>query len=796
MKKYFTIQVFLILFCIDIYANTNNLPLVFTENKGQIKYGCGTIATDILYSLKASDMRVDIKANGIYYNFFEANIIDDGLMFDSGLPHKGKFYQNSQKISKQYIIKMQLSGANTSPEVVSLNEQPYFENIYTSGVDIISKAKSFSTILIKEIYPGIDWKIYIKEGKVKYDFVVSAGGDHTRIKMNYSGADLIDILEDGSLSARCPLGEITEQNPITYKLKSMERIQSRFVLKDGLVTFDIAEFSETIVIDPEVVWCTYFGGGGYDTFTKSVMDKSGNIYFGGQTESIMGLTSADSHSPQYNGGLTDALVVCMDSTGNRLWATYFGGSKIDGFSGIAIDQTGYLYLDGATSSTSNIATPGAYQTTYGGGQSDIMLAKFTTSGKLIWSTYIGGPGIDGTWRDLPDYVFNDIVLTHENNIFIGSLTTSVTGISTLGSHQESSGGGLDACIFKFDTSGMRIWGSYYGGSGDEYVSGMAYGDGNIYFSGGTQSTTKIASPGSYQITKGNDSEGYIVKMSDSGTRIWGTYYGANGYDEINNLQLDGEGSIYCIGTTESNVLIATQGTDQPAIGGNNDGFLIKFDTLGQRRWGTYIGGSQNEYFFGLGFDIYHNVFVSGMTTGSTTKISTSDAFQPIYGGGPFDAVVAIYDRNGQKLYGSYYGGGGNDRSWIITPYNEHSIYLCGETSSTNLSKGDVFQTAYGGGISDVFLLKLEYPSKLDIDKANLSIEIYLCPNPAFDFIYIEGNNVKLFDDYKIYDINGKIHQYKIMGDRIDVSNLIPGNYIISWNDKIKSINYYSKFTKM
>src|SRR5207249_3764101 len=72
----------------------------------------------------------------------------------------------------------------------------------------------------------------------------------------------------------------------------------------------------------------------------------------------------------------DAFVVKLDPTGSALiYSTYLGGSGEDGGAGIALDSSGNAYVVGATSSTDFPTTPGAFQTTFGGGEADVFVTK-------------------------------------------------------------------------------------------------------------------------------------------------------------------------------------------------------------------------------------------------------------------------------------------------------------------------------------------------------------------------------------------------------------------------------------
>lgn len=784
--------VIVILLQTNVFGKDITTP-VFVENIGRIKYPDGTIAKDILFIMQEGNLRIDIKSDAICYNFFDRKEIENSTSTMNLLPMKGRQY--SQSTTRQYIIEMKLIGANNDASILPLEEQPYYENVYTSSLSEKRKARSYSAILIKNIYKGIDWKIYTIDGKVKYDFIVQPNADINRLKMKYIGADKIQILDNGSLSISCPLGVLTEASPYTYDLNSKAKISSQFQLDNGVVSFLVDKPSDSFVIDPEISWCTYYGGTKTETMSKVINGPNGYMYLVGSTESSSGIASPGSHSPEYKGGTMDGILVCMDTSGQRIWATYFGGNGTDGLSGIAADKNGFLYVTGATNSTSGIATDSAFQTQYGGGQSDIVLAKFSNDGQLLWSTYYGGNSVDGTWPSIQDFVIAYITVSEDNSIYVSSITSSQKNIATVDAHQEILGGDIDVCLIKFDTSGHRIWGTYYGGSNLEYPTQPQTEKEFVYFGGGTESTSRIATNGSHQVSKGNGNDGFLAKMTSSGQRVWGTYFGQNGYDEMNNLITDNIGSIYCIGTTSSNVQIATTGTDQPSIGGQFDGFLVKFDKSGKRLWGTYIGGFNNEYFFGLKLDKNGNILVAGMADGSSDQLCTQDAFQPKYGGGTFDAIVAIYNTDGQKLFASYFGNKGNDRAFIILQDDDSSIFLAGETSSVNLSIGNVFQTEYGGGVTDMFLMKFQYPDKLELYKNPQINEIGIYPNPVSEYISLLDLKIEKGSEFTIMNMDGfVVKRGEMTPEKILVNDLLSGNYLLRIKSNQKE--YIAKFIKI
>src|SRR5690606_16014129 len=147
-----------------------------------------------------------------------------------------------------------------------------------------------------------------------------------------------------------------------------------------------------------------------------------------------------------------------------------------------------------TDSLSDIVTPGAHQLYYGGGETDLYLAKFDTSGNRIWSTYFGGEDMELSLQEGYGLVCDGRM------IYMAGATRSYSGIAK-GGHQLYYGGLQDALLAKFDENGTLKWSTYYGGYRDESWANVAIDkNGSIYLSGMTASPNDMATPGSFQAT--------------------------------------------------------------------------------------------------------------------------------------------------------------------------------------------------------------------------------------------------------------------------------------------------------
>jgi uncharacterized protein (TIGR02145 family) len=398
-------------------------------------------------------------------------------------------------------------------------------------------------------------------------------------------------------------------------------------------------------------------------------------------------------------GNYDGLLVKFNASGQRQWGTYFGGTGQEDLGSCIVNRGGNIYVSGDTKSTSGIATIGSHQSVYGGGLYDCFFEKFNQAGNRLWGTYYGGEGVDQ----------GGIMNVDKNgNIFLTGTTHSDTGIATSGSYQpnRNSPNGENAFLAKLDSNGVRLWGTYYGGEVGEQGSACSTdGSGNVYFAGWTQSLANIASPGAFQQTYGGGpNDGFLAKFTTGGQRVWATYYGGANGEAFYGCSSDYTGNVCLVGETNSTNRIASPGCHQPAFGGGpQDAFIVKFDSLGQRQWGTYYGGTDGEYAYDCTFGWNNSIYMAG-TSASVFNISTPDAYQPALAGLD-DGFLVKFNAAGQRQWGTYYGGSGWDIFTKCVYIQGDTLCLAGTThSSFNIASPGSYQEFYAG-ISDEMLVK-------------------------------------------------------------------------------------------
>ncbi len=601
-------------------------------------------------------------------------------------------------------IDFEFEGANPDVTIVPGDKEGMTVNYVNthSGENGILGVSFYKTLTYKNLYDHIDMVISANTTGLEYEFVVHPGGNPGNIKLIRSGSDNMEMLTNGGVRYSTALGTLEESRPQSFI--GSQTIKSNFIRSGNKLSFNTEEYdrSKDLVIDPGIIWSTYFGGAGGDVSASMSLDLSGNIYIAGYTSSTTGIATKGVYQTSLTGGSDyDVFVAKFTSNGKLIWATYFGGDSTDIAQGCATDNSGNVYVTGYTLSQTGLATKGAYQAALSGNINyhDAFLAKFNTNGGLDWSTYFGGGNEDIGWS---------VAVDGNSNAYLCGYTASISGIATKGSMQTSYGGGAyDAFVAKFSSAGSLGWATYFGGAFQDKGSGIGVDSSkNIYITGWATSPNGIATSGAYKtdcdIYYGN---AFLACLDSNGMQKWGTYFGGNGAGDIGNaLATNGKDKVYFTGSTRNTSNVATTGAYQTIIGGSDDVFVADFNTSGSINWATYYGGHAADQANGISSDGSGNIFITGYTN-SQNQIATAGAFQTSGVNNSSNAFLAEFNSKGLLQYGTYYvGSSGGEVGWGIANDNAGNTYMSGQSVSSGLATTGAYQTSLGGS-SDAFIAK-------------------------------------------------------------------------------------------
>lgn len=293
---------------------------------------------------------------------------------------------------------------------------------------------------------------------------------------------------------------------------------------------------------------------------------------------------------------------------------------------------------------------------------------------LVWSTYHGGAAVD---------VCMAMGIDGQDNLYTTGYTSSSANIATTGAYQSQASGSLDIFLTKSSSGGQKIWSTYFGSAAVEIAYALhVKQDGTTYIAGATNSTVGLATSAAHQTLYGGGVNDIVIAAFNSaGQRIWASYYGGNGHDIAEAVTCDKSGNVIFSGHTESTGNIASAGAYQTVYNFNYDVCLVKFSATGQRIWGTYYGDSGTDEAYGICTDAQRKIYITGGTT-SISDITTAGAHQQSPGGAS-DAFLARFDSTGTSLEWATYLGGINDDAGRALAVSNGTIFIGGNTSSTN-----------------------------------------------------------------------------------------------------------------
>lgn len=608
-------------------------------------------------------------------------------------------HDHSDSLIKAQMIRSTFLNSNWQGKRLERDSSSWYRN-YILGNDSTkwkSGIRSLLSVEYQELYPGINMNVDGKSQRVKLTYFVSPGADPSLIQYQIEGANSLHIDEGGQLVIANRFGEIRESKPIAWTEKNGNRsaVNVYYKLTGNIVSFHLPDgydISETLVIDPYLVFSTFTGSTADNWGFTAAPDPNGNLFAGGIVFGPGYPTTTGAFDVSYNNGTEtgfniDIGISKFNSTGTTLlYSTHLGGTRNETPNSIVSSTTGELFILGVTSSNDFPVGPAAYDNSFNGGPtttqnslnftgSDIFIARLNAGGTaLVASTYVGGSGVDGLNITNLNYNYGDqfrgeIILDPSGNVYVASTTQSGNFPVVLGS-QNFLNGSQDAVIFKMPpTLSSMTWSTYFGGSGNETGNSLQVAsNGDVYVGGGTNSATLPFLSGNDLTFNGGLADGYVTRFNGTnGTILSGTFMGLGEYDQTYFVQLDIDDNVYVFGQSQSPWAIT------PGVYGtpNSGQYMRKYTPdLLTINWTTMVGAgtgnveiSPTAFLVSDCYDIYFSGWggsVNSSNSQATFSSSngfqcTPDAYQANTNGSNFYIGVLAQDAAYLK-YGTYMGG--------------------------------------------------------------------------------------------------------------------------------------------
>jgi hypothetical protein len=406
-----------------------------------------------------------------------------------------------------------------------------------------------------------------------------------------------------------------------------------FTIAPGSQNAFVAKLNPTGVLQ----YATYLGASGPDSGLGIAVDGTGAAYVTGQTASPAFPTTSGAFQTVNHGGFSDCFVSKLNAAGSALvYSTLLGGSALDLCSGIGLDAPGEAYVTGTTYSF-NFPLQAAMQTGLQG-TANAFVAKINPAGSaLVFSTYIGGSGIDNG---------NAVTVDVAGNAYVVGSTSSVDFPVSNSAWQSQLNGVYNAFALKMPPTGSTlIYSTFVGGSGSDSATSIAVDAEGRAVLGGFTNSFNFPVLGAYQSSFGGAFDAFSTVLNPAGSSVvYSSYFGGGGDDRAYSILTAPGNILYLAGMTASSNF-PTASALQPNFGGDYDAFVAEL---------AYISPPEPVY-----------VSPNG---GRTSSQNFAFAFTDPAGATDIQAIGILINNVYSDINGCflYYSGGGSNLLYLLT----------------------------------------------------------------------------------------------------------------------------------
>ena len=397
----------------------------------------------------------------------------------------------------------------------------------------------------------------------------------------------------------------------------------------------------------------------------------------------------------------------MAQSPGMLWHNSYGGSADDQFTCLDFTSDGGYILGGYTASSNGDVSQ--HQ-----GNGDYWIVKVDAAGNLLWEKSYGGSSQDFA---------RSIQQTSDGGYIVAGVTESNDG-DVSGYHDQT-----DAWILKLDASGNISWDKSIDNNGNsDYPMAMKQTtDGGFIVAG----------------TTNGFADNWIVKLDPLGNVEWDQVLGGSQDDIPRGVDQVIDGGFVVAGSTQS------MDGDVQGFNGAIDFWVLKFDSAGNLLWTNALGGSLNDYPWGICHTADGGCIAIGTTNSSDGDVSSLP--------GMASAWLVNLDAAGNLIDEVALGGSYGEDGRAIRQMSNGEFIFVGTTMSTTGS----FSGNQGG--ADAWLVHLQpwIITGIDNDNDRLAVEVY--PNPAIHRLNVVVESVCIGKKYMLLDAVGKI----VMGGTVD-----------------------------
>lgn len=458
--------------------------------------------------------------------------------------------------------------------------------------------------------------------------------------------------------------------------------------RNGISDVFLAKFSSS----GELLLSTFLGGSDNEESYDVALDSQNNIILLGYTGS-KDFPTVNAYDSSHNSKLLysdyyDIFLMKFSSTGELIWSTFLGGSQNEVGVSLVVDSQDDVILTGWTCSK-DFPTVNAYDSSYNddGKKRDAVVAKFSSNGSLLWSTYLGGNEADEG---------KEIVVDSQDNVIVTGETWS-----------------LGIFVTKFSPTGSLLWstsleGGFYkkGPMAGEYYlkNNIRIDNNNNILIMGQTGAIDFLTFNAFDSTFNGGGDIFVSKIASNGSLLWSTFLGGTGVEWETNIIVDTQNNVIVVGNTGSRDFPTFNAFDSTYNGEYWDTFVSKFSPAGELLWSTLLGGRDSEMVNGGDIDDQDSVLVTGQTY--SDDFSTKHAYDSSYNEG-LDAFITKFTSTGELVWSTFFGGNHFEEAQGIVSDFQDNVIIIGKTASMDFPLLNA-QDAEISGNYDAFISKFSY----------------------------------------------------------------------------------------
>jgi hypothetical protein len=642
----------------------------------------------------------------------------DAIGFDYPVPSGGRVY-----------ARMVLEGTQLDASVEGLDPSESRFSFY-SGQEPqawVTGLRGYEVVRYRELIPGLELEVRLGAQGVSYEMVASAEGAADALLVRWEGLQELETAGEATpasggsnsigqegLGLR---GELRRAGPPTDGDRRWQ-----LDLAGGPRLPGQGASSSSAIVDPDLAWSTYLGGGGWPDYAYSTdLDAIQDVHVGGGAGGLDFPKTPGAFQSQPSGPIAWAFVTRLRAEDSTLvFSSVLGGLGTSYSWDVAAFPDGRTAVAGRTHEDGFPLTPGAFDTVWLPSLDTkpvgVVFELSSQGDQLIFSTYL-----KGTTGSYPQGVAVDpdtgSVIVCGQAFDPGFPTTP--GAFQTNYHKPAVGYYLPF-ITRINPAGTALeWSTFLGGSvNNEYAYDIVrQPDGVLTICGAASSPNFPITPGAYQMNKapGGGYTGFITRMNAQGSGlIWSTFLGGDFVTHLAGLDVDPSGAVAVGGYTNGIHFPTTRNVPHPRAAPNPPGLQLYHGVLARLNntgtaliYSTYLHGDL-PVMGGAGGRV--QVDASGVATitgGGPLTPMTPGSFQPTTIHGSESFLVRASPTGDRFFYSTYFGGTGTDEPWSAAAFPDGSMALCGSTTSLDFPvTPNASQPTYGGGDRDAFVTRL------------------------------------------------------------------------------------------